>query len=121
MASTKKRVMPRKPLTPSMSRYERVWAAVHGEEVDRPPVAFWHHFQPGGSGYRMAEATAEFFDIEFELDIIKIMPDLAYPFPRKSITKIEDWLQIEPLDPDALALLHPADGVSCPVAHIDRA
>ncbi len=99
MASTKKRVMPRKPLTPSMSRYERVWAAVHGEEVDRPPVAFWHHFQPGGSGYRMAEATAEFFDIEFELDIIKIMPDLAYPFPRKSITKVEDWLQIEPLDP----------------------
>lgn len=99
MASTKKRIPPRKPLMPSMSRYERVWSAVHGGEVDRPPVAFWHHFQPGGSGHRMADVTAEFFDEEFELDIVKIMPDLPYPYPRKSISKIEDWLGLEPLDP----------------------
>jgi uroporphyrinogen decarboxylase len=82
-----------------MTRYERVWAAVHGEEVDRPPVCFWHHFQPSGSGQRLADATLDFFDDEFELDIMKIMPDIPYPFPHRTIRKPEDWLAIEPIDP----------------------
>ncbi|HAX23684.1 MAG TPA: uroporphyrinogen decarboxylase, partial [Chloroflexi bacterium] len=62
-----------------MTKTERVMAAVMGEEVDRIPVCFWHHFKPGGSGRRMAEATLEFFEAEFDLDILKIMPDLPYP------------------------------------------
>lgn len=81
-----------------MNRYERVWASVNGEEVDRPPVCFWRHFQPAGSGQRLADATLEFFDEEFELDIMKIMPDIAYPFPYGTIRKPEDWLAIEPID-----------------------
>ena len=81
-----------------MNRYERVWAAVNGEEVDRPPVCFWHHFQPAGSGQRLADATLEFFDEAYELDIMKIMPDIAYPFPHGTIRKPEDWLAIEPID-----------------------
>lgn len=81
-----------------MTKTERVMAAVNGEEVDRIPVCFWHHFKPSGSGRKMAEATLEFFGIEFDLDIIKIMPDLPYPFPRRSIKKIDDWRLIEPID-----------------------
>ena len=81
-----------------MTRTERVRAAVRGEEVDRVPVAFWHHFKPAGSGRRMAEATLEFFDEKFDLDICKVMPDLPYPFPRKSIRDPEGWRMIEPLD-----------------------
>src|SRR6188472_4125271 len=69
-----------------MTRTERVRAAVRGEEVDRIPVAFWHHFRPEGSGRRQAELTLGFFDEQFDLDICKIMPDIPYPFPRKSIT-----------------------------------
>src|SRR5438132_8614954 len=60
---------------------ERVRAAVAGEPVDRVPFCFWHHFKPEDSGERMAELTMEFFIQKFQLDIVKIMPDLAYPEP----------------------------------------
>ena len=81
-----------------MSHTERVRAALRGDEVDRIPVAFWHHFRPGGSGRRQAELTLRFFDEAFDLDLCKVMPDIAYPFPRGSIGEIDDWRLIEPLD-----------------------
>jgi uroporphyrinogen decarboxylase len=81
-----------------MTKTERVMAAVTGEEVDRLPVCFWHHFKPHGSGRRMAEATLEFFESTFDLDIIKIMPDLPYPFPRRAIRSTDDWRLVEPID-----------------------
>ncbi len=83
-----------------MSRTERVRAAVRGEPVDRLPVCFWHHFQPEGSGRALAEATLRFFDETFDLDIAKVMPDLPYPFPRRSVQTIDDWRLFEPIDPD---------------------
>jgi len=83
-----------------MTRTERVRAAVNGQQVDRLPLCFWHHFRPAGSGIRMAEATLRFFDQEFDLDIVKVMPDLPYPFPRRSIHEPEDWALIEPVAPD---------------------
>lgn len=81
-----------------MTRAERVRAAVRGEEVDRIPVAFWHHFRPEGSAQRLADQTLAFFDEQFDLDICKVMPDLPYPFPRKSIHDANGWRMIEPLD-----------------------
>jgi uroporphyrinogen decarboxylase len=81
-----------------MTRTERVMAAVRGEDVDRLPVCFWHHFQPSGSGRRLAQASLQFFDETFDLDIIKMMPDIRYPFPRKSIQTIDDWLLVERID-----------------------
>jgi len=65
-----------------MTPAERVRAAVKGEPVDRVPLCFWHHFKPEGSGERMAALTLEFFRQKFDLDIVKIMPDLAYPNPQ---------------------------------------
>ena len=50
-----------------------------------------HHFQPEGSGRKMAEATLRFFHDEFDLDIAKIMPDIPYPFPKRSIASPNDW------------------------------
>lgn len=29
-----------------MNKRERVWAAMHLQPVDRPPVGFWFHFPP---------------------------------------------------------------------------
>lgn len=81
-----------------MTRTERVRAAVRGEPVDRVPVCFWHHFQPEGSGRRLADATLRFFDQTFDLDIVKVMPDLPYPFPRRSIHVPSDWRLVEPID-----------------------
>jgi uroporphyrinogen decarboxylase len=108
-----------------MTRTERVRAAVSGEEVDRVPVCFWHHFQPEGSGRAMAEATLRFFDEEFDLDIAKLMPDIPYPFPHKSIATTGDWRLFEPIDPirsrffrervEAIAVLREALGFETPI------
>src|SRR5207249_10695435 len=72
--------------TPSkpMSASERVHAALVGEHVDRVPFCFWHHFKPEGSGERLAELTLEFFRQKFDLDIVKIMPDLPYPYTQET-------------------------------------
>lgn len=83
-----------------MTRTERVRAAVGGQPVDRLPLCFWHHFHPAGCGARLAEETLRFFDQEFGLDIVKVMPDLPYPFPRRSIRDPDDWQLIEPVAPD---------------------
>ena len=108
-----------------MTRTERVMAAVNGGDVDRVPVCFWHHFQPEGSGRAMAEATLRFFDEEFDLDIAKVMPDLPYPFPHKSISSSMIGVLIEPIDglrsryfrerAEAVALLRDSLGFDTPV------
>jgi len=74
---------------PEMTAVERVRAALAGEHVDRVPFCFWHHFQPEDSGELLAQLTKEFFHDKFDLDIIKIMPDLAYPEPGREITAVE--------------------------------
>lgn len=68
-----------------MSAGERVRAALAGAHVDRVPLVFWHHFRPAGSGERLAQLTKAFFHDTFDLDIIKIMPDLPYPEPGRQI------------------------------------
>lgn len=80
-----------------LTPWERVSLAVNGEEVDRVPVCFWHHFKPEGSGRALAEATYQFFVHDFELDIAKLMPDIPYPFPHNSIRSIDDWRLLEPV------------------------
>jgi uroporphyrinogen decarboxylase len=74
---------------PHMTAGERVRAALAGEPVDRVPFVFWHHFKPEGSGERLAQLTKAFFHDTFDLDIIKIMPDLPYPEPGRGITPAE--------------------------------
>jgi uroporphyrinogen decarboxylase len=48
----------------------------------------------------MAQSTLRFFEEQFDLDIIKIMPDIPYPFPHKSIRDESHWRLIEPIDQD---------------------
>lgn len=81
------------------THHQRVEMALAGELPDRPPVCFWHHFQPAGSGRRLAAQTLDFFVDGYDLDIVKVMPDLPYPFPRQSIQTVADWSLIEPIDP----------------------
>jgi len=83
-----------------MSSTERVRAALVGGYVDRAPFCFWHHFKPEGSGTRMAELTMEFFRTKFDLDIVKIMPDLPYPAPEQTITLANQWSSLPSLGLD---------------------
>jgi len=83
-----------------MTPGERVRAALKGEHVDRVPFCFWHHFKPEGSGERMADLTMEFFVQKFDLDIVKIMPDLPYPQPTDPLVAAEQMRSLPRLDLD---------------------
>ncbi len=73
----------------TMTASERVHAALKGEPVDRVPFCFWHHFKPEGSGEKQAALTMEFFRQKFDLDIVKVMPDLPYPRPEEKLIEAE--------------------------------
>ena len=66
----------------SMSKIERVRAAVAGTDVDRPPFSVWYHFGlQHASAERTADAHLEFFEA-YNLDWLKVMNDYSYPMPR---------------------------------------
>jgi uroporphyrinogen decarboxylase len=66
----------------TMTKIERVRAALSGAEVDRPPFSVWYHFGlQHAPAERVAQAHVEFFEA-YDLDWLKIMNDYSYPMPR---------------------------------------
>ena len=66
-----------------MSKPERVFAALRGEEVDRVPVsAWWHDFAREWSPEGLAQATLEAYR-RYDWDFIKVNPRACY--------YAEDW------------------------------
>jgi uroporphyrinogen decarboxylase len=66
-----------------VNKRERVLAALHGEPVDRPPVALWRHFhRQDQTSDGLAHATLG-FSRRYDLDLIKVTPSGLYA--------IEDW------------------------------
>jgi uroporphyrinogen decarboxylase len=84
----------------SMTKIERVRAALSGADVDRPPFSVWYHF---GLQHAPAERTAqvhlEFFEA-YNLDWLKVMNDYSYPMPRgvESVTDLRNLKRLTPLD-----------------------
>jgi len=69
--------------TETLTRTERVLAALRGEEVDRVPVsAWWHDFAREWSPHGLAEATLEAYR-QYGWDFIKVNPRACY--------YAEDW------------------------------
>lgn len=66
-----------------MSKWERVEAALHGEEVDRVPIALWKHYhlQDRAPG-QLAEVTLALHR-QFDTDLIKLTPSGLY--------SVQDW------------------------------
>ena len=70
-------------MTPSMTKTERVFAALRGDDVDRVPVsAWWHDFPREWSAPALAEATLEAFR-RYDWDFVKVNPRATY--------YAEDW------------------------------
>jgi uroporphyrinogen decarboxylase len=66
----------------TMTKIERVRAALSGAEVDRPPFSVWYHFGlQHAPAERTAQAHVEFFEA-YNLDWLKVMNDYSYPMPR---------------------------------------
>ncbi|MBI1795792.1 MAG: hypothetical protein HYR74_01950 [Candidatus Eisenbacteria bacterium] len=92
-----------------MNSRERVWAALRGQPVDRPPVSFWGHFYHRESSAReLVDATIE-HQREFGWDWIKLNPrkhyhvepwGVAYRYSGRAAEKpvLETWPVHQPGD-----------------------
>lgn len=103
----------------TMSKKERVKAALQGKEVDRPPVSFWRHFfEKETSAEGLAEAMLGFQN-RFDWDFMKVNPRACYHvedwgcrfqfsgdphiapvMTEAAVQKVEDWKKITVLPPD---------------------
>jgi uroporphyrinogen decarboxylase len=84
----------------SMTKIERVRAALSGGEVDRPPFSVWYHLGlQHAPAERTAQAHLEFFEA-YGLDWLKVMNDYSYPMPRnlETVTDAKDLKRVTPLD-----------------------
>jgi protein-S-isoprenylcysteine O-methyltransferase Ste14 len=64
-----------------MTAKQRVDRALKGQDVDRTPFSFWHHFGLEKlPAERHAQATLEFHR-QFHTDLVKVMSDYAFPKP----------------------------------------
>jgi len=106
-----------------IEKRERLTAAIHGEAVDRPPVALWRHFP--GDDYRpndLAAATVA-FQRQYDFDFVKVTPASSFcvqdwgsqdhwmgtlegtrDYTSYPIQGPDDWHQLRPLDPAQGAL-----------------
>jgi len=65
----------------AMSSTERVDRALKGEDVDRTPFSFWHHFLDADkTAEGHAQSTLDFHR-QFHTDLVKVMSDYPYPQP----------------------------------------
>jgi uroporphyrinogen decarboxylase len=75
---------------PALTHRERVDRALRGDDLDRPPFSFWHHFLlEKFPGERHAHATLAFHR-KFRTDLVKVMSDYPYPKPAGK------WYELKP-------------------------
>ena len=68
---------------PSMTKRDRLLAAIAGQTVDRPPIALWRHF-PGDDQRAEDLAAAQIaFQRRYNFDLIKVSPASSFC--------LEDW------------------------------
>lgn len=73
-----------------MNKRELLQATLQGEETDRVPCGFWHHFAEANK-YGSASTQAHFdFYKRTDVDMLKIMNEHTYVLDRE-ITKADDW------------------------------
>ncbi|MGQ9566414.1 MAG: uroporphyrinogen decarboxylase family protein [Anaerolineae bacterium] len=66
-----------------MTKWERVEAALHGQEVDRVPIGLWAHYHlQDRAPRRLVEATLNLHR-QFDTDLVKLTPSGLY--------SIQDW------------------------------
>ncbi len=107
----------------TMTKGERVRAALAGGPVDRIPISLWRHFPDLDlNPTALAEALLAFHR-RYDLDFMKVMPNGVYCVEdwgcetayrgesngartcvRHAVRGIEDWGRLGPLDPSAGAL-----------------
>lgn len=104
----------------SMSKRERLAAAIAGHEVDRVPVALWRHFPGDDVSAEELALSAAAFQHQYDWDFIKLTPSSHYSvdgwgtrvayrghphgtseYITYPVKMPEDWETLQPLDPQA--------------------
>jgi uroporphyrinogen decarboxylase len=67
----------------TMTKWERVEAALAGEEVDRIPISLWKHYHLQDRAPGQLAAVSLALHRQFDTDLIKLTPSGLYP--------IQDW------------------------------
>lgn len=75
----------------SLTHKERVDRALRGQDVDRPPYTFYHHYKRPTPQLEAEDHLN--FHRNYHTDIVKVMNDFDYP---KSTTG--NWWELKPLD-----------------------
>jgi uroporphyrinogen decarboxylase len=70
-------------MTPVMTHWERVQAALKGEEVDRVPISLWRHWPVEDETAEGLAAAMIRWQQAYDFDLVKMMPTGTYG--------IEDW------------------------------
>jgi uroporphyrinogen decarboxylase len=78
-----------------MDKRELLVATLNGENTERIPCGFWHHFSEENSvGTSSVQAHLDFFRA-IDADILKVMNEHLYVIDQK-IDKPEDWKKLTP-------------------------
>ncbi len=94
----------------TMTSKERVDRALKGEEVDRSPFSFWHHFLDASKpGEEHARYTLAFHE-KFHTDLVKVMSDYPYPKPKAEWYVLRE--EKNPFPQQIVALEKIRDGLS---------
>jgi uroporphyrinogen decarboxylase len=72
-----------------MNKRERFFAAVRGEEIDRPPATAWVHFLSDHLTGEQTAALHRCFLETYDWDVAKVMNDYRYPVPA-GVQTLED-------------------------------
>jgi uroporphyrinogen decarboxylase len=99
-----------------MNKIERIRAALRGQEVDRVPAGFWHHFAPEfHGGDAMAQRHIQYYR-EADPDILKVMNDTGYaPIGTLEVREPDDWRKLGPTplsDPLFQSHIHGLKGIT---------
>lgn len=104
----------------SLSKRERLDRAIHGEPVDRTPVALWRHFPVDDQRAEDLAAATAAFQREYDFDFVKVTPASSFclkdwgcedewrghpegtrDYTRRPIANPEAWAALRTLDPTA--------------------
>lgn len=110
-------------VTGTMTKSERLMAAIRGEAVDRPPVALWRHFPGDDQRPEDLAAATVAFQRRYDFDFVKVTPASSFcvrdwgaqdrwigslegtrEYTFYPIQDPEDWRRLCPLDPAQGAL-----------------
>jgi hypothetical protein len=72
-----------------LTHKERIDRALRGEDVDRPPFSFWHHYKRPTAQLEAQDHLE--FHRRYDTDFVKVMNDFDYP--RSTTGK---WYELEP-------------------------